>query len=56
MVRRRPPEFVGHTFAVHGGRKHVPVYVTEDMVGPSSVNSHRREHSEVTRQQDLNAN
>ena len=26
-------EFVGHTFAVHDGRKHVPVYVTEDMVG-----------------------
>ena len=27
------PEFVGHTFAVHDGKKHVPVYVTEDMVG-----------------------
>ena len=27
------PESVGHTFAVHDGRKHVPVYVTEDMVG-----------------------
>ena len=27
------PEFVGHTFAVHDGREHVPVYVTEDMVG-----------------------
>ena len=27
------PEFVGHTFAVYDGRKHVPVYVTEDMVG-----------------------
>ena len=27
------PEFVGHTFAVHDGRKHIPVYVTEDMVG-----------------------
>ena len=27
------PEFNGHTFAVHDGRKHVPVYVTEDMVG-----------------------
>ena len=27
------PEFVGHTFAAHDGRKHVPVYVTEDMVG-----------------------
>ena len=27
------PSFVGHTFAVHDGRRHVPVYVTEDMVG-----------------------
>ena len=27
------PDFVGHTFTVHDGRKHVPVYVTEDMVG-----------------------
>jgi small subunit ribosomal protein S19 len=27
------PEFVGHTFAVHDGHKHVPVYVTENMVG-----------------------
>ena len=27
------PEFVGHTIAVHDGRKHVPVFVTEDMVG-----------------------
>ena len=27
------PDFVGHTFADHDGRKHVPVYVTEDMVG-----------------------
>ena len=27
------PEFVGHTFALHDGRKHVPVYVTQDMVG-----------------------
>ncbi|USG66057.1 30S ribosomal protein S19 [Brevibacillus ruminantium] len=27
------PDFVGHTFAVYDGRKHVPVYVTEDMVG-----------------------
>ena len=28
------PDFVGHTIAVHDGRKHVPVYITEDMVGP----------------------
>ena len=27
------PDFLGHTTAVHDGRKHVPVYVTEDMVG-----------------------
>ena len=27
------PDFVGHTFAVHDGKKHVRVYVTEDMVG-----------------------
>ena len=27
------PEMIGHTIAVHDGRKHVPVYITEDMVG-----------------------
>lgn len=27
------PEFVGHTFGVHNGKQHVPVFVTEDMVG-----------------------
>lgn len=27
------PNFIGHTFAVYDGRKHVPLYVTEDMVG-----------------------
>ena len=27
------PDFIGHTFAVHDGRRHIPVYVTEDMVG-----------------------
>ena len=27
------PEFVGHTIAVHNGRKHVPVFITENMVG-----------------------
>ncbi|HOJ76595.1 MAG TPA: 30S ribosomal protein S19 [Bacillota bacterium] len=27
------PEMVGHTIAVHDGRKHVPIYLTEDMVG-----------------------
>ena len=27
------PEFIGHTIAVHDGKKHVPVYVTEEMIG-----------------------
>ena len=27
------PSFIGHTIAVHDGRRHVPVYVTEDMIG-----------------------
>ncbi len=27
------PEFVGHTFGVHNGKEHIPVYITEDMVG-----------------------
>lgn len=27
------PEMVGHTFNVHNGKKHIPVYVSEDMVG-----------------------
>ncbi|OUN00815.1 MAG: 30S ribosomal protein S19 [Firmicutes bacterium ZCTH02-B6] len=27
------PEFVGHTIAVHDGRRHVPIYITEEMVG-----------------------
>jgi len=27
------PDFVGHTFGVHNGNKHIPVYVTENMVG-----------------------
>ena len=37
------PNFVGHTIAVYDGRKHVPVYVQEDM-----VNLHQREHLKVT--------
>jgi small subunit ribosomal protein S19 len=28
-----PPEFVGHTLAVHNGKKFIPVYITENMVG-----------------------
>ena len=27
------PDFIGHTFAVHNGKEHIPVYVTKDMVG-----------------------
>ena len=27
------PEFIGHTVAVHDGRKHIPIYITEDMIG-----------------------
>jgi len=27
------PQFIGHTFGVHNGKEHIPVYVTEDMVG-----------------------
>jgi len=27
------PEMIGHTFLVHNGRKHIPVYITQDMVG-----------------------
>lgn len=28
-----PPEFVGHTFGVHNGKSHIPVFVTENMIG-----------------------
>ena len=34
------PDFVGHTIAVHDGRKHIPVYVVEDMVGHKSIAEH----------------
>ncbi|HOR97513.1 MAG TPA: 30S ribosomal protein S19 [Kiritimatiellia bacterium] len=27
------PEFVGHTFAIHNGKQHVPIFITENMVG-----------------------
>ena len=37
------PQMVSHTIAVHDGRKHVPVYITEDMVG------HKREEFGATR-------
>ena len=42
------PEFVGHTFAVHDGRKHVPVYVTEDMVGHKLASLHLPASSPAT--------
>ena len=41
------PEMVGHTIAVHDGRKHVPVYITEDGL-PSQVNSLPHGHLEAT--------
>ena len=41
------PEFVGHTFAVHDGRKHVPVYVTEDMVGHKLLPEHLRDTQDL---------
>ena len=31
------PQMIGHTLAVHDGRKHIPVFVTENMVGQSSA-------------------
>ena len=40
------PQFVGHTIAVHDGRKHVPVFVTEDMVGHNLVSSLLQELTE----------
>ena len=42
------PSFVGHTIAVHDGRKHVPVYITEDMVGHKLASSFRPGPSVVT--------
>jgi len=33
------PEMVGHTIAVHDGRKHVPIYITESMVGHKLASS-----------------
>ena len=47
------PDFVGHTFAVHNGRKFIPVYVTENMVGfklgDFSPTRTFRSHSGVTK-------
>ncbi len=39
------PDFIGYTFAVHNGRKFIPVYVTEIWSATNSVNSLRRGHS-----------
>ena len=36
------PQMIGHTIAVHDGRRHVPVFVTENMVGHDSASSRRR--------------
>ena len=46
------PSFVGHTIAVHDGRRHVPVYITEDMVGHKPVSY---THLDVYKRQDLGA-
>lgn len=42
------PYFAGHTIAVHDGRKHVPVYITEDMVGHKLGSLFKQEHTEDT--------
>lgn len=42
------PDFIGHTFAVHDGRKHVPVYVDDSMSATSSVSSPPPRPSRVT--------
>ena len=39
------PEMVGHTIAVHDGRRHVPIYITEEMVGHKLGELHRPEPS-----------
>ena len=42
------PQMIGHTIAVHDGRKHVPVYVSEDMVGHKLGEFALLEHTEDT--------
>src|SRR2546427_12723764 len=42
------PAMLGHTIAVHDGRKHVPIFVTEGMVATSWASSHRLEPSVAT--------
>ena len=41
------PSFVGHTFAVHDGRKHVPVYVTEDVCRNTHIQGPRQDRNKV---------
>ena len=49
------PSFVGHTIAVHDGRKHVPVYVTEDMVRCNkNLQRTRKRRKEIRRSLVLN--
>ena len=47
------PSFVGHTIAVHDGRKHVPVYVTEDMVGHKLGRAFESPHSDQLHDKSL---
>ena len=44
------PSMIGLTIAVHNGRQHVPVYVSDEMIGHNLVNLHRLVHTAVTRQ------
>ena len=37
------PDFIGHTFAVHDGRKHVPVFIDDSMVGHKLASSHHQD-------------
>ena len=52
------PQFIGHTIAVYDGRKHVPVYVTEDMVGHKlgefAPTRTYKGHAMMIRKQDVN--
>ena len=50
------PSFVGHTIAVHDGRKHVPVYVTEDINWVSSLLQELTEDMEKTRKNQVFVN
>ncbi len=47
------PQMIGHTIAVHDGRRHIPVYITEDMVGHKlgefAITRIHRGHGEVSK-------